>query len=245
MKGENESLWDMFSRFASWFRERQIGFRLKKFGRWTVDYYGPLWITILGIVGAFAFGWEVKKLGSSEFALPDQLRVTGWLLQVLGLSTVALGLKKTREIFGVPPATAQFVEGLRRFPEVLERRKPITVMGSSATAKMTAGTGYATVDPRPDASVEERLEVLEKKYKQLNQQLIDAQSELKFEARRLDGVIEEERNVRNEADAEIREQLEMFSVGGLHLETMGLIWLLAGITCAALPGELAALWPLF
>jgi len=53
--------------------------------------------------------------------------------------------------------------------------------------------------------------------------------------------VKDERRARDEADAQIREQLESFSVGGLHLESMGLVWLFVGITLATLPGEIASL----
>ena len=53
--------------------------------------------------------------------------------------------------------------------------------------------------------------------------------------------MKDERRARGEADAQILEQLKSFSVGGLHLESMGLVWLFVGITLATLPGEIASL----
>jgi len=224
-----------------WFREHQIGFRLKKMGRWLADGK-PLWITLLGCVGAFGIGWGAEALGPPDFELSDQFRVAGWFLQMLGISTVAIGLKKTRDIFGVPSVKEQFVKWVKRFPTVFARRQTITGTASLSGAGTASAKGYGIVVPVPDASIEERLDVLEEKYKHLSQQLIDARNEIKSEAQRLDKAVEQERRARSQADTEIRAQLESFSVGGLHLESMGLAWLLLGITCATLPAEMAELW---
>ncbi len=226
---------------GGWFREHQIGFRLKKLGRWLTDGKS-LWITLFGWAGAFGIGWGAKVLGPSGFELSDQFRVAGWALQILGISTVAVGLKKTRDIFDVPSVKEQFVEWVKRFPTVFARRQTITGTASLSGAGTASVKGYGIVGPVPDASIEERLDVLEEKYKHLSQQLIDARNEIKSEAQRLDKAVKQERRARSQADTEIRAQLESFSVGGLHLESMGLAWLLLGITCATLPAEMAELW---
>ena len=109
----------------------------------------------------------------------------------------------------------------------------------------TLGSPQFSASLGADATVEERLDALEEKYEQLNQQLAEARRELKSEARRLDEAVNDERRARDEADAAIQEQLESFSVGGLHLESMGLVWLLVGITLTTLPGEIASLLAAF
>jgi hypothetical protein len=117
-----------------------------------------------------------------------------------------------------------------------------TLTAESGKFEITLGSPQLSVSLGADATIEERLSALEEKYKQLNQELIVAREELESEARRLDEVLKEEHRARDEADAEIQEQLEAFSVGGLYLESMGLVWLLLGITFATLPAEMAALW---
>ena len=224
----------------SWFREHQIGFRLKKLGRWLADGKS-LWITLFGWAGAFGIGWGAKVLGPSGFELSDQFRVAGWSLQMLGISTAAIALKNTSNIFDVPSVMKQFVEWMKRFPKVFALRKGVAEKVSLSFSGSLAATGNIELS-KGDPSVEERLDVLEEKYEHLSQQLIDAQNEIKSEAQRLDKAVKQERRARSQADTEIREELESSSVGGLHLEIMGLIWLLVGITCATLPGELAALW---
>jgi hypothetical protein len=51
-----------------------------------------------------------------------------------------------------------------------------------------------------------------------------------------------ERADRERGDQLINKQLEEFSVGGLHLESMGLIWILLGIIFATAPEEIAKFW---
>ena len=233
----------MVSRFVEstrdWIRKQQIGFRLKKLGQWLAEG-NSLWITLLGLGSALGVGWVVGRFGAAEKTLADQLRIGGWWLQVLGVSMVAIGLKQTRDLFDVPSVKEQALNWLKRFPKVFARREIIkgTISIEGAPGKMKA---YGTVEPKPDASIEERLNALEEKYKQLNQKLIAARNEIEVEAQRLDENLEEERRTRDEADAAIREQLESFSVGGLHLESVGLIWLLVGITLGTLSGEVVDL----
>jgi len=153
-------------------------------------------------------------------------------------------LKETRKIFGVSSVREQLSGQLERLASAWKLEK-YTLTAESTKFETTLGSPQFSVSRSADATIEERLDALEEKCQQLNQQLIDARNELKSEARRLGEAVENERQARDEADAQIQEQLEAFSVGGLHLESMGLVWLLVGITFATLSEEIATVWMLF
>jgi hypothetical protein len=51
---------------------------------------------------------------------------------------------------------------------------------------------------------------------------------------------QQERGERRAADQAHDKKLEEVAVGGLHLETMGLVWLLVGVIASSVPAQLAA-----
>lgn len=212
---------EMFARFVEstqdWVQERQVGLRLKKFVRvvWVIlCEWRPFWITLVGLGGAVGVGWGLGQF--ADYELSDQIRVAGGFLELLGLATTAYGLKETRKIFGVSSVREQLAGQLKRLASAWKLER-YTLTPASMKIETTLGSPHFSASLGADATVEERLDALEEKYEQRNQQLAEARRELKSEARRLDEAVNDERRARDEADAAIQEQLESFSVGGLHL----------------------------
>jgi hypothetical protein len=65
----------------------------------------------------------------------------------------------------------------------------------------------------------------------------DAPARLRVKIGPLTEAVEYESRSRELADQRIQRQLEEFAAGGLHLETIGLVWLLLGVTLGTAPGE--------
>lgn len=240
---------EMFARFVEstqdWVQERQVGLRLKKFVRvvWVIlCEWRPFWITLVGLGGAVGVGWGLGQF--ADYELSDQIRVAGGFLELLGLATTAYGLKETRKIFGVSSVREQLAGQLERLTSAWKLESHASTIESSVVLT-TSESPRGAVRPGPNAPLERRVEALERQYEELNQQLIKAREKLNSSRRRLEEAVKDERRARDEADAQIQEQLESFSVGGLHLEKMGLVWLLVGITLATLPGEIASLLAAF
>jgi hypothetical protein len=65
--------------------------------------------------------------------------------------------------------------------------------------------------------------------------------ELDREAHTREAVVDQERRSREEQDEKIRRQFEVVETGGLHISSVGLVWLAFGLTLSTIPNELLSL----
>jgi hypothetical protein len=59
---------------------------------------------------------------------------------------------------------------------------------------------------------------------------------------RVELLVQEEGNKRQSGDSEISSRLKSVAVGGIHLEMVGLVWLLLGVLGTSIPKELSKLF---
>jgi hypothetical protein len=67
----------------------------------------------------------------------------------------------------------------------------------------------------------------------------DAQTRVRMRAPSPEDGLEVEAHSRELADQRLQKQLEEFAAGGLHLESIGLLWILMGVTLATASVEIA------
>ena len=199
-------------------------------------FRGPrlVWLTLFVLVIAALLVWWWK----SEPAF----RITGMVLQLLGLGTVAWGVRKTRELFGRPGMFKRFVEWWRGRP----RYHP-SVVTSTATASGTSNVafvGEVWSEVGPDAYIEIRLAVLEKNLLEMRRQFNGFAQETRTNLNKHTNDLRQETQVRGDEDRAIRAKLEDVGVGGLDISVMGIVWLGVGVIMSSLSLELAAwIWP--
>jgi hypothetical protein len=195
----------------------------------------PVGVAILGVLVASLVGCTLSTTTSSA------VRYAGTALEILGLGTVAVGLHHTRQLFGQPTVPSRvgqwFGALLRAFrrpdPTVLEiPAMDLSMVGERPRLRSGAGAG---------ASLEERLTVLEGNLNQLQGEL-DADIQAVREAvRRQEEDLRREHEVRRQGDDHTMRQVEGAAIGGLHLELVGLFWLVLGLVGSNLPDEIARL----
>jgi hypothetical protein len=177
----------------------------------------------------------------ASFCWPHEyfLRYAGLFLQFLGILTVAWGIWKTRELFGHPSFLMRIREWLRRFPPYGGR-----TMTASARAVVT-GAASARASVRrgipPNATLEQRIEVLERNLQLVDDELSQTQKEVEEGLRKRSDAIEREAKIRAQSDQELRERLTATATGGLDISAMGALWLLVGVIMSTIPAELAGL----
>jgi hypothetical protein len=88
---------------------------------------------------------------------------------------------------------------------------------------------------------EKRMEILENDVKQLTQRVRGVERELDREARDRQAADDAQRAVREQAEEKLRRLIEEASVGGLHLETAGLVWLMSGVLLTTFSGDFVTL----
>jgi len=206
--------------------------RLKAVWPWLVE--GKfVWLSLL--VNAIALLIAIRP-GAGE----PLIRLTGLLLQILGIGTVIWGISETRALFGYPPLIAKAKSWLQRFP--LLRRN--IVLAASGAAVATAGgkaRAYGISGPGDNPTVESRLNALEKNVLAIHQRITETQREIDEEIHRTTDALKQEEEARRREDTEIRKTLEATGTGGVHISAIGASWLFVGITLSTASTEIAAL----
>ena len=93
---------------------------------------------------------------------------------------------------------------------------------------------------RPGATLDERVSILEENLKLLRDELDSRLQGVRQELGTVKESIERESQERRVADEKTARKIEEVAIGGLHLEVVGLVWLLLGVTAASIPDVIAA-----
>ena len=189
------------------------------------------WLAIAVVGTALLF---VLRHGVTE----PEVRITGLVLQILGIGTVAWGIRETRMLFGRPDILSISREWLKRFPVYGGRIVSASINVTDAGDTMHA-RGYVSANAGPEASAEARIEALEKNVKYLNERIDQTQSEMDQNFRAQTQTLEQEQQTRAKEDQDIRAKLEVTETGGLHISAMGALWLFVGVTMSTASLELA------
>jgi hypothetical protein len=171
--------------------------------------------------------------------LERYVRVSGMGLQLIGVILVGIGLRDTRRAFEDQPTTWQGIKqwwaGRPRFrPQhiTLEARgAAMGVGGMSARARVIAG---------PNASLEQRMAVLEREHAALFDEVGKLSEETKQKIGELSNTINVERSERQEADKGVKEQLKKAVAEGLPLGRVGAVCFFIGIIAASASPEIAS-----
>lgn len=171
-----------------------------------------------------------------------RVRYAGTILQVLELLTVADGLRRTRRQFRLPALRARVNDWFRRLVAAFRQPTPISgkAFVSSGGAHMT-GEARVRLSVGPGASVDQRLDVLAENVNRLEQELDAKIGELRRKIGEVEESLSRESRERSAGDESTARKIEELAVGGLHLEVVGLLWLMLGVLGTSIPGETAAL----
>lgn len=99
--------------------------------------------------------------------------------------------------------------------------------------------GRGAVSCGPGASLEQRVSALESNMVALAKEQGEFSTALSQETAKREEQLASERKVRNEADKELQNKLQELGAGNLHLEWMGILFLLFGVILATTSDELA------
>lgn len=197
----------------------------------------PIGLAVGGVTLAIMVGWFLSTTPSAA------VRYTGMILQIAGLSTVAIGLRRMRQRFGRPSVKDKVSDWFRRLAATFVRPKSHTieistgdyvVVGTATELDLARGVGLG-------ASLENRVSALEEKVNRLRDKLDTKVQEVRGELATAKESIQRESAERQAAHKEMTHTIEDVAVGGLHLEMVGLFWLFCGIIGTSIPHGIAAL----
>jgi hypothetical protein len=164
-------------------------------------------------------------------------RIIGVMLQLLGLVTVAIGLRNMRKLFGRPSFAEWFRDWLSRFLLNFRKPEPIEITPAPATASSGVGQPTVRISASADSTSEERISLIERDVDLLRTSLDRLQKDFAENLRKLSGRTTQHVLTLKRVDRQLQSQLQEVAVGGLRLEVLGLSWLLIGLVLATLPQE--------
>jgi hypothetical protein len=166
------------------------------------------------------------------------IRLTGLVLQLLGIATVIWGISETRALFGHPSLASKAKAWLSRFP-LLRHNIVVSVGGATLSAAAGKARAYITHGPGANPTIDARLEALEKNVTSLHERISQTQKEMDVEFQKAADALRREEQTRQEEDRAIREKLETTGTGGVHISAIGASWLLVGVILSTAAIEIA------
>jgi len=212
---------------------------LKRLRNWVVRVFAWLgdarqvWVAVLTIPGVFLICWA---------AIPSwepRIRITGMCLELLGLGTVAYGLREIRKLFNQPSMIEVALQWLGSFPKFKFEARIVAGTGHIELGG-AAVTAFGTASLAATVSLEERVAFLEKGLNQTNVLIHETQRKIEDEARKRGSTLDAERREREAGDTKNHKLLQEAMAGGLYLETTGVLWLFCGITLATASSDIAS-----
>lgn len=164
------------------------------------------------------------------------VRLFGLLLQLLGITSAAIGIRDTRRMFGKPSFLAQVRAWFNAIPIPWRRAAIISTSGSgtsSVSSKFMVQGWHG-----PGDTFESRLSAAEKNLQSLRNLMNRVKSEFDENVRDLSQRIRNESDTREEDDRQLHLKIEAASTDGLHLAAAGVVWLACGVTMSTAPNEL-------
>jgi hypothetical protein len=221
---------DLLHRVRAWEKRHYVRDRTRRLSRHVFVEGQPGWYTLLGL---FAAWWIPLWLFTIN---PEaHMRWTGMLLQIGGVGTVAWGLSKTRQLFNQPGIWESIVSWVAAIPDQV--CAPTAV--SASISEMIPGPSMSAHGQvrasHEDKSLEEKVSWLLHQVEKLENRMEDLRREGRQREKQLEVLIEEEASERESADENISQQIEEVAIGGLHLEFMGVVWLVVGIVLSSFP----------
>jgi len=196
----------------------------------------PLWLALAGVVVAGGIG---ILLSTDPWS---RVRYAGTFLQVFGLGTVAFGLSQVRRSFGRPSLLSKALEWFRQIQAAFKPPKHVTVEAKAAGLSIAAGRPRVFVTAGPTTPLDERVALLEQNLRRLQDEFDAHEERITKELRTVNEALTREHQARETEARRISTQLENFAVGGLHLEFIGVFWLVLGVLGTSIPTEIAALF---
>jgi acetylornithine deacetylase/succinyl-diaminopimelate desuccinylase-like protein len=180
-----------------------------------------------------------------------RIRTAGGFLQIAGLLTVAIGISTLRRDFGLPGTlseiTAEALQWLRVTSSRLwrafgHRSAKVLVAGADSFAVAANWRAHVKVRSAPNATTDQRLTTLESNVDVLDAALLKLREDLDHEVEQRKQAIATESRIREDTRQTLQERLADVAVGGIRLQTVGLVLLFFGILLATWSPELARLF---
>lgn len=208
-----------------------------KLGRaFTIEVWS-IWLFGGGCSVAVAFSYFVATYRI------DQIVYAGTLLQLLGLSTVACGIRELRKSFHKPSLKDQFAAWIEKVQRALGKPVSGKPFETRAGFAMSGTASIVAQNARGNLSPEERIDALEKALADFRSDHDQSTREIRADLSRVQELVQIEEGNRQKGHEQLLKKLEDVAVGGVRLEIVGLLWLLLGTLGTCIPKVISGLMP--
>jgi hypothetical protein len=157
----------------------------------------------------------------------------GMFPQLLGVITILMRLRAAQRQF--PGQTLKlWWERRPRF-----RVRNIIVSAAGSAMSMATGRARLSITPGPQATLEQRVAMLEDSYTNLSGEVGGLGNEMRQRGDELSNKLHAEVAAREASDKKIEEQLKETAVGSLHLDAWGVVFFVIGIIAGTVSPEIA------
>ena len=224
-----------YGRAYQWPQQWQIPYWVRGLWHhvWHRGWYGLL------LLAGFAAAWLgpllVWWLCSLDMLSETHMRGLSMVLQVLGVGTVAVGISETRKLFDRTSIIVAFFEWFKQLPEAWSRPKPTAILVPPDFSNAHDWSSTIVENPPEEAAIEEQVKWLLTHYHKMNDELQALKDEFRSQGNVFENQLTDEKKTRKLADKNLQEKMKDAFINGLHLEFVGLVWLLAGIITGLFP----------
>ena len=153
--------------------------------------------------------------------------------QLVGVITIVLKLRGAQRQF--PQHTLKRI--LERRPRF--RQQNVVVSAAGTSMSMASGSMRGRVVAGPQATLAQRVAILEDSQTKLFDEVGSLGNEVKRRSDELSGKLNAEAGAREVADKGIREQLKETAIGSFHLDVWGVLFVMLGIVAGTASQEIA------
>jgi hypothetical protein len=166
------------------------------------------------------------------------IRITGMVLQLLGVGSVIVGIAETRQLFGEP---SFYSIAKNRVLSLLHKRN-IIIHTKTGNINFTSSSPRISQRNSPvgdNPTIKERVYSIEKNISLINTDLKNLQEEMDILSSEIHKRINEKtESIQNEI-TEIDQKLKESATGGIHISALGASWLFLGVVLSSLAPEIA------
>ena len=166
------------------------------------------------------------------------IRLTGLVLQLLGIGTVIWGISETRALFGYPSFTSKTKGCLGSFP-LFRRNVVVAVSGETLSVIGGKAMVYGTHGSGANSTNETRLDALEKNISSIHERINKAQKETDEEFQSITNTLKCEAQSRQADVSAIQKKLETTGTGGIYISAIGATFLFVGVILSTASVEIA------
>ena len=203
---------------------------------------------IVVLVAGFLVAYLIAYL--VNYFLHDReasVRTAGGVLQILGIGSVALGISQLRRDFGLKGTVAEIIGDLlhlantaiQRVAQLFGRRSAVINVALADELGLGSDRARAKVRSGPNASIDDRVALLERLTDKLQDELWTMQDTIDRDREQFNEALRAEKQARDDEFKALENRVISLAVGGVRLQTVGLLWLFLGVVGATWSKELS------